>query len=82
MYERKWDDLYYRIDANLIDVNLIDLHAGWTGRKAVRVLDGLVYLAHNGGPVTDWKFPGRGMPKFENPSERGDLYVGIKATKD
>ncbi|GAB4420192.1 MAG: DnaJ C-terminal domain-containing protein [Bacteroidia bacterium] len=75
VFERKGNDLYARISAPLYDVLL--------GRKiTVPSLDGSKAVAVPPGtqPGEKLKLRGLGMPHYDNPDLRGDLYIQIDVT--
>ena len=73
--ERKGDDLYMEVEA--------DLYAAILGEEVeVNTLGGAVMLKIPAGsqPGRKFRLRGRGMPKLRDPSTHGDLIASLKLT--
>lgn len=74
LYKREGDDLRHEVD-----ITLKEALTGWS--RTVKTIDGKQLNVGSAGPTpptyTD-RYPGLGMPKPKNPSERGDFIVGVK----
>ncbi|KAI9829613.1 MAG: hypothetical protein M1826_005503 [Phylliscum demangeonii] len=73
VFKREGDDLHARIE-----IDLKEALTGW--RRQISTIDGKQLPLSGGGPTAPGfqeRFPGLGMPKSKNPTERGDLIVTI-----